>query len=73
MTHAISLNHHLKTLPTQNVTTHEMSNGPVNTRVVLKIHGLPTFSKYRIDEETSPEALIIQTTNPRHAMWTEVV
>jgi len=39
----------------------------------LKLHGLPTFSKYRTDKETSPEALIIQITNQIHAMWTEVV
>lgn len=39
----------------------------------LKLHGLPTFSKYRIDKKTSPEALIIQTTNQIHAMRTEVV
>lgn len=39
----------------------------------LKLHGLPTFSKYRIGKETSPEALIIQTTDQVRAMWTEMV
>lgn len=29
----------------------------------LKLHVLPTFSKYRVEKETSPEALVIETNN----------
>lgn len=41
--------------------------------LLLKSHGLPTFSKYRLDKETSPEALIIQPTSQIHAVWIEVL
>jgi len=39
----------------------------------LKWHGLPTFSKYRVGKETSPEVLITETTSRVLVMGTEMV